>query len=239
MPQAQPSGGATARPAVVTLPDEIDMDNAERVGADLQAAFAHGVTVVVADMTATTFCDSRGIRAVVLAHKQAAASGAALRLVVPSAGVLRVMAVLGLDGLLAIYPSLPEALATAPGATPVVVPFPAEFDISNATHVAVQLRAAISPGAGAVVADLTSTVFCGSTGVRVLLLARDWATADHVELRLAVPPGHVLAVLQQVGLDNLVPIYPALAEALAGEPAPDAGAAHGATVPDGSAEPVG
>jgi anti-anti-sigma factor len=71
--------------AVVTLPAEIDMGNADSVSADLQAAFAPTVTIVVADLTATTFCDSRGIRALVLAQKHSAASGAELRLVVPSA----------------------------------------------------------------------------------------------------------------------------------------------------------
>src|SRR5262245_40882234 len=121
MAQAQPPAGARAGPAVVTLPDEIDAVNAERVGADLQAAFGPGVTVVVADMTATTFCDSAGIRALVLAHSQAAASGAELRLAVSSASVLRILALVGLDGLLAVYPSLPEALATEPAAQPVVV----------------------------------------------------------------------------------------------------------------------
>ena len=58
-------------------------------------------------------CDSRGYRPLVLAHKHAAASGAELRLV-PSACILRVMGVLGLDAVLAIYPSLPEALAIQP-----------------------------------------------------------------------------------------------------------------------------
>jgi anti-sigma B factor antagonist len=226
---------ATVRPTVVTLPDEIDMDNAERVGEDLQAAFAPGVTVVVADMTATTFCDSRGIRALVLAHKRAAASGAELRLVVPSPGVLRVLALLGLDRVAAIYPSLSEALRAEPAATPVVVRFPAEFDVSSADDVAVRLRAAIAPGGSIVVADLTATEFCDSSGVRVILLARDWATADQVELRMAVPPGPTLVVLKLMGLDELLPIYPALAEALAGEPAPDAGAPPGVTVPGGPA----
>ena len=106
-----------AAPMVVTLPAEIDVANADGVGAELQAAFAPGVTTVVADMTATTFCDSRGIRALVLAHKHAVASGAELRLAVPSAGVLRVMGILGLDVVLAIYPSLEEALAVQPGPT--------------------------------------------------------------------------------------------------------------------------
>lgn len=115
MVQVQPSARAKASPAVVALPDEIDMANADSVGAELQAAFAPGVSIVVADMTATRFCGSRGIRALALAHEHAVARGAELRLVVPSAGVLRVLAILGLDRWLAIYPSLPEALAGKPG----------------------------------------------------------------------------------------------------------------------------
>jgi anti-sigma B factor antagonist len=235
MAEAQLPARATARTTVITLPHEIDMANANRVGADLQAAFAPGVTVVVADMTGTTFCDSRGIRTLVLARKQAAASGAELRLVVRSAGVLRVLGLLGLEGWLAIYPSLQEALAAEPAAKSVVVRFPAECDSSSAGDVAVQLRAAIAPGGSAVVADLTATDFCDSSGLRVVLLARDWATADHVELRLAVPPGPTLVVLKLVGLDEMVPIYPTLDEALAAEPTPDAAAPHGQAVPEGSA----
>jgi hypothetical protein len=43
------------------------MANADRVGADLEAAFGPGVGVVVADMSGTRFCDSLGIRALVMA----------------------------------------------------------------------------------------------------------------------------------------------------------------------------
>ena len=95
---------------VVTLPAEIDVGNAHRLGEDLQAAFASGATTVVADMTATAFCDSGGIRELVQAAKRGAAGGAELR-VVPSARVLRVMTVMGLDCWLKLYPSLNEALA--------------------------------------------------------------------------------------------------------------------------------
>jgi hypothetical protein len=56
------------------------------------------------------------------------------------------------------------------------------------------------------------------SGVRIVVLARDWATTDNVELRLAVPPGPTLVVLKLVGLDQLLPIYPNLDEALAGAP---------------------
>lgn len=228
MTQALPPAQAAAQPTVVTLPAEMDMANAARVDADLQAAFASAVTVV-ADMTATTFCDAMGIRALVRAQKRAAACDAEFRVVVPSARILRLLGLLDLDHLLEIYPSLQEALVIEPAANPVVVQFPAQLDVSNADEVAGQLRAAIAPGPGdsTVVADLTATALRDSSGVDVILRARDWATADQVELRLAVPPGPTLAALKLAGLDELVPIYQALDEALAGGPAPEAGAAYG------------
>jgi anti-sigma B factor antagonist len=116
MVETQPSGRAAVRMIVVTLPAEIDVCNAHRLGEDIQVAFASGATTVVADMTATAFCDSGGIRALVLAAKRCAASGGELR-VVPSPRVLRVMTLMGLNGWLTIYPSLHEASATGPVAT--------------------------------------------------------------------------------------------------------------------------
>jgi anti-sigma B factor antagonist len=109
---------------------------------------------------------------------------------------------------------------------PVIVEFPAEFDISNAGEVAGRLRHAIAPGVSAVIADLTTTAFCDSSGVRIILLARDWATTDNVDLRVAVPPGPTLVVLKLVGLDQLLPIYPSLDTARAGEPVLDPGTPH-------------
>ena len=111
MVEAHPPVRGTARMTVVTLPAEIDVGNAHCLGEDLQAAFASGATTVVADMRATEFCDSGGIRALVLAARRGAADGAELR-VVPSARVLRVMTVMGLDCWLKLYPSLHDALAT-------------------------------------------------------------------------------------------------------------------------------
>ena len=106
-------GRATAQMTVVTLPAEIDAANAHRLSADLHEALVSGVTNVVVDMTATAFCDSRGVRALVLASQWGEANGAELRLV-PSAEVIRILTVMGLDGWLTIYPSLGEALAGKP-----------------------------------------------------------------------------------------------------------------------------
>jgi STAS domain-containing protein len=57
---------------VATLPGEIDMANAYRVGADLDAAFGPGVGVVIADMSGTRFCDTSGIHARGMAPGKAA-----------------------------------------------------------------------------------------------------------------------------------------------------------------------
>jgi anti-sigma B factor antagonist len=99
---------------VVALPAEIDMANADWVGQQLGSAVDRGVSTVIADMTATTFCDSSGISMLVRVHKQAAANGTELRLVVPATAVLRSLTLVSIDHLLPIYPSLSMALAAEP-----------------------------------------------------------------------------------------------------------------------------
>jgi anti-sigma B factor antagonist len=101
-------------PAVVALPAEIDMANAEGVGEQLRSAFTPGVTMVVADMTLTMFCDSYGMRALVLARRCAAARHAQLRLVVSHPSVLQVLKLAGLDRVLPVYSSLGAALTDGP-----------------------------------------------------------------------------------------------------------------------------
>ena len=112
MADVEPVPPAHAAPVIVTLPAEIDMANECGVFQQLDRALASGALVVVADMTGTRFCDSMGMRALVLAHKQAARH-AELRLVITSAAVLRVMAITKLDTVLRIYPSLDAAQAPA------------------------------------------------------------------------------------------------------------------------------
>jgi len=98
---------------VVALSAEIDMATAAWVGQQLGSVVEPGVKTVIADMTATTFCDSSGIGMLVRAHKQAA-NGTEVRLVAPSPVVLRSLALASIDHLLLIYPSLSMALAAGP-----------------------------------------------------------------------------------------------------------------------------
>jgi anti-sigma B factor antagonist len=101
-------------PVVIVLPAEIDMTTAGRAGQQLGSAFAPSVATVIADMTATTFCDSSGISMLVRAHKHAAATSTQLRLAVPSTAVRRTLALVQVDSLLPVYPSLHQALAAKP-----------------------------------------------------------------------------------------------------------------------------
>jgi anti-sigma B factor antagonist len=101
----------TALPPVVTLPAEIDMANADALGEQLAAALAPGVRVVIADMTATTFCGSSGLTTLIRASKRAAANGSELRLLLPCPNVLKIMKMQGVDAVLPIFFSLEEALA--------------------------------------------------------------------------------------------------------------------------------
>ena len=101
-----------AHPAIVKLPAEIDLANAEAVGAQLRSACtAHAI--VIADMTRTTFCDSRGTQELLNAHYRAKELLCELRVALPSAFVLRTWEILGVDRIFAIYPTLKATMAEA------------------------------------------------------------------------------------------------------------------------------
>lgn len=107
-------GGIAANgpPAIVALPPEIDCVNAGQAYAKLRAAFTAGAAVVVADLTATTFCDSAGIQHLLMAHNDAATAGAQLRLAIsPGGSVARVVQLLGVDQLVAVYATTDDAAA--------------------------------------------------------------------------------------------------------------------------------
>ncbi len=54
--------------------------------------------------------------------------------------------------------------------TPVVVVLQAEIDVTNSELVHDRLMAAATPGVGVVIADMTSTTFCDSSGVHAVIL---------------------------------------------------------------------
>jgi anti-sigma B factor antagonist len=100
--------------AMVSLPAEVDMETAPGVAADLGRVVADGADVVVVDMSATAFCDTSGVQVLLAAHRRAQGGGTQLRVVAPSAMVRRVLELLEVDRVLAVYATLGEALIDAP-----------------------------------------------------------------------------------------------------------------------------
>ena len=97
--------------AVVTLPAEIDVTNADTVRDELLAALDRSAVLVIADMSQTNFCDSSGVSAMVRVFRQAVAGGSALRLVVGTPAVRRVLSITGVDRLVGVFPSVAASLA--------------------------------------------------------------------------------------------------------------------------------
>jgi anti-sigma B factor antagonist len=99
--------------AIVALPAEIDSDDAEQLRDTLLAVLNRGITILLIDMTLTTFCGVAGASAIARAHQRALASGARVLVAAPAPIVRRVLAIAGVDRLVSIYPTLAAARASA------------------------------------------------------------------------------------------------------------------------------
>jgi anti-sigma B factor antagonist len=98
---------------------------------------------------------------------------------------------------------------------PIVVVLPVEIDVTNSEQVHDQILAALEPDVDLVIADMTSTSFCDSSGVHALVFAHEAAVARGIQLRLAVSPdGSVRRVLQLIGVGRILSIHSSLSEAI-------------------------
>ena len=96
-----------------------------------------------------------------------------------------------------------------------VVTAPEEIDITNAPKLRSALLVAAAHGRGRLVADMTGTQFCDSSGVHTLLAAHKRAQAEDGELLLAITAAPVLRVLAITSIDRIIPNFTTLDEALA------------------------
>jgi anti-sigma B factor antagonist len=103
--------GARTDPVVVKLPAEIDATCAAQVGMELAFAFSPGTRAVIADLTETSFCDSAGVRMLVVSCGQAAENGTKLALVAPTGAVRRVFDLVDIGSLVPVYASLDAAVS--------------------------------------------------------------------------------------------------------------------------------
>jgi anti-sigma B factor antagonist len=118
----------------------------------------------------------------------------------------------------------PDAAKTAAPRQPpplsVLVTLPAEIDISNGSLVEDELTSALGDGLAVLVADGTTTTFCASAGMTALMRAHHQAEAAGKQLRVVVGSPVVRRILELTGADQVLDIYPSLADALAGRRAP-------------------
>ncbi|UXX98092.1 STAS domain-containing protein (plasmid) [Streptomyces sp. AD2-2] len=94
---------------VISVEGEIDHHNGPVLQQALQASADRGPRVVL-DMQRVQFMDSSGINLLLAAHHGLTQAGGWLRLVAPSAAVLRPIRLVGVDAVIACHPTLPHAL---------------------------------------------------------------------------------------------------------------------------------
>jgi anti-sigma B factor antagonist len=96
-----------------------------------------------------------------------------------------------------------------------IVRFPDEVDANNAHDVRDRLVALIErDGARIVVADLSETTFCDSAGISALATARRKAVAHGAVFALVCSSPQVLRILELTGLDQMLPPFATVDEAL-------------------------
>lgn len=99
-----------------------------------------------------------------------------------------------------------------------VVTATGEVDITNAEGLRDAFLSVLNAGARGLVVDMTATTFLDSAGVTALVRASRRAAATEATVRLAVTAPAVLRVLNLVGIDRLIEVYPSVADATASLP---------------------
>jgi anti-sigma B factor antagonist len=101
-----------------------------------------------------------------------------------------------------------------------VVTAPADIDVTTAGELRAVLLQWIARGHATIVVDMTRTRFCDSAGLTVLVRAHKRAVTEDGELRLVIPAGSAVArIFAITRLDEVIPLFASLDEALAPRPA--------------------
>lgn len=106
------------------------------------------------------------------------------------------------------------------GGVPVVTA-PEEIDITNAGALRSALVSAAAHGSGAVVVDMTQTQFCDSSGLHTLLAAHKRASAEGRAVLLVMSSPAVVRVFTLTGIDQVIPNFTSLDQAVAHAASPD------------------
>jgi anti-sigma B factor antagonist len=103
-----------------------------------------------------------------------------------------------------------------------VVAAPEEIDITNAEGLRAALDRAAGYGSRTLVVDLTRTRFCDSAAIHALVDAHKRARAEGGQVLLALSGTAVPRIFEITGVDQVLPRFDSVAEALAHIPAAEA-----------------
>ena len=114
----QRAAGPRAGIEVLRAPEELDLVTADGLAAQGCASAAHAGLLLL-DLTSLSFCDARGLSALVRIANQADQAGCRLALIAPQPPVAKVLRICRLDQRLPVFATTGHALA---GLTAVPVP---------------------------------------------------------------------------------------------------------------------
>ena len=114
----QTAAGPGAGIEVLRAPEELDLATADGLAARGCAIAGH-VGVLLLDLTSLSFCDARGLSALVRIANQADRAGCRLALIAPQPPVAKVLRICQLDQKLPVFATTGDALA---GLTAMPVP---------------------------------------------------------------------------------------------------------------------
>ena len=105
-------GAISRAPAevIVTFTGELDLASAEQAFGYVRDVIDRHSTLVVLDLASLSFCDARGLGALVRMKRYAGQAGCALRLMSPRPRLLEIMRLTNLDGELRVQPRDPAGL---------------------------------------------------------------------------------------------------------------------------------
>jgi anti-sigma B factor antagonist len=95
-----------------------------------------------------------------------------------------------------------------------VVTVPEEVDITSAAGLRAALAEAAAQGHGTFVVDMSRTGFCDSAGLHALVAAHRRARAEDGKVLLVVSGAAVLRLFAITGMDQVIPNFTSLDEAL-------------------------
>lgn len=100
---------ASATDTVVTVAGEIDLGVSDDLRRALDDELRFKPPVLIADLSAVTFCDSSGFTVFVQIRAKAEDAGVPFILVTQERALLRPMSLLGLDAVFIVHPTLDSA----------------------------------------------------------------------------------------------------------------------------------